>query len=557
MGRKSASCRARQIRASTDITSRRLVSMIIEFFGPAAAGKTTVAHALCKRLNERGHNADVVLSCRPGAEVSSVDPGGGMAALHRIVRGLVEITSMAARPIASKNQFDLTLKLVRALPPRSIVWFVRLSQYVLRLCRYWDLSKVSAEIVIFDQAFVQATCALALHNEHATDASLQQALKLVPKADLIIRVNAPPEMLEARLRERLRLESPAERIFEANIEKNLAAIPIVDRIDRLLRMHGESSISLSSVDQHSLCETLDKAEETILGWRDRNAGRDPIRSIPLRADTLIETCCALESGKSNAPTKPATRRLAKIKQSAEVLRKHGLLKCLELSILSLSEPVKSAHLRAAVAADARRTLIKIKGEGGGRGLFIDCGSNIGQGYKFFSKYYTPNFYDYILVEPNTNCVPHLQALRRDGGGRIEIVEKAASARDGHTKLFGPPAAQRDLTYEGCSIVIDHNNALYEAEEITVGLVETFSLSDLIMTKCAAYDVVVMKMDVEGAEYEILEDMIEKGMHRKLDAIYVEFHSQYMSGSERTDRRSVEKKIQNSFSAENIIFRRWI
>jgi FkbM family methyltransferase len=118
-------------------------------------------------------------------------------------------------------------------------------------------------------------------------------------------------------------------------------------------------------------------------------------------------------------------------------------------------------------------------------------------------------------------VPHLHALRRNGGGSIEIIEKAASARDGHTRLFGPPAAQRDPTYEGCSIVIDHNNALYEAEEITVGLVETFSLSNLIMAKRAAYDVVAMKMDVEDAEYEILEDMIEKGVHRKLDAVYVE------------------------------------
>ena len=36
--------------------------MIIEFFGTAAAGKTTFAHALCKRLNERGHHANVVLS---------------------------------------------------------------------------------------------------------------------------------------------------------------------------------------------------------------------------------------------------------------------------------------------------------------------------------------------------------------------------------------------------------------------------------------------------------------------------------------------------------------
>src|SRR5256885_877962 len=98
--------------------------MIIEFFGPAAVGKTTFAHALCKRLKERGHNADVVLSYRPGAEVSSLDPGGGMAAFRRIVRGIIEIASMAARPIASKNQFDLTLKLVQVLPPRSIVWLV-------------------------------------------------------------------------------------------------------------------------------------------------------------------------------------------------------------------------------------------------------------------------------------------------------------------------------------------------------------------------------------------------------------------------------------------------
>lgn len=530
--------------------------MIIEFFGPAAAGKTTFAHALCKRLNERGHHADVVLSYRPGAEVSSLDPAGGMAAFRRIGRGITEITSMAARPIVSKNQFDLTLRLVRELPPKSIVWLVRLSQYVLRLCRHWDLSTGSAKIVIFDQAFVQVTCALALYNEHATDASLQQAIGLVPKADLIIHLNAPPEILEARLRERLRLESPAERLFEANVERNLAAIPIVDRVNRLLLMRGESSISLSSLDPTSLCEALDQAEGIVLGLRDRNAGRDPARSIPLRAVTLIEPCCALEGGKSNAPAKPATRR-SKIKQSAEVLWKHGLLKFLELSTLSLIEPIKSARLRAAVAADASRILIKIKGEKSARGLFIDCGSNIGQGYKFFSKYYTPNRYDYILVEPNTNCVPHLHALRRDGGGSIEIIEKAASARDGYTKLFGPPATRRDPTYEGCSIVIDHNNALYEAEEITVGLVETFSLSDLIMAKRAAYDVIVMKMDVEGAEYEILEDMIEKGVHRKLDAIYVEFHSHYMTGSERTNRRSVEKKVQNSFGAENIVFRRWI
>jgi thymidylate kinase len=245
--------------------------MIIEFFGPAGAGKTTFAHALCKRLNERGHDADVVLSYQPGSVMSSL-AGGSVVALRRISRAMIAVTAIAARPFASKSQFDLTLKLIRALPPRSLLSFVRLSQYILRLSHCWNLSTESGQIVIFDQAFIQVICTLALHNERATDASLQRALGLVPKADLVIRLNAPPEMLEARLRGRLRSEAPAERVFEADVDRNLAGIPFVDRVDGLLRTHRGASISFDTLDQPSLCKALDKAEEVILALKDRNGG---------------------------------------------------------------------------------------------------------------------------------------------------------------------------------------------------------------------------------------------------------------------------------------------
>lgn len=271
---------------------------------------------------------------------------------------------------------------------------------------------------------------------------------------------------------------------------------------------------------------------------------------------MVDSHLVVESETILVPVKPAMRHLAKIKQSGKVLWRQGLLKFLELSILSLIEPIRSARLRDAVASDANKASIKIKGKSIRRGLFIDCGSNIGQGYRFFSKHYTPDIYDYILVEPNPNCLPHLQALRSDGGN-IEIMKKAASTRNGHTKLFGPPSAQHEPTYEGCSIMADHNTALYDAEEFAADPVETFSLSELIEAKRSDYDVVALKMDVEGAEYEILEDMIAKGVHRKLDAAYVEFHSHYLTGSERAKKRSAEQRIQDAFSAQNIVFRRWI
>lgn len=81
-----------------------------------------------------------------------------------------------------------------------------------------------------------------------------------------------------------------------------------------------------------------------------------------------------------------SRRVARIEQSVKVLRKQGPLKFLELAISSLIEPIRSARLRDMVAADAKRTSAKIAGKAGRRSLFIDCGSNIGQGYRFFSRH---------------------------------------------------------------------------------------------------------------------------------------------------------------------------
>ena len=222
--------------------------MIVEVFGPAGAGKTTFAHALRERLSANGHTARVVLSYQPGMEVSSLDPGGAIAAIRRIARAIIATLVIVARPIARKNELSLAFGLVGALPPTNIIWFIRLAQYVLRLCQCWSLWSGAEDIIIFDQAFIQAICTLALNSSSASDARLERALSLVPKADLIIRLNAPQEMLKSRLRDRLRREAFAERFFEAQLEKNLAGLRVFDRVHFLLERNGISTISLSSPD---------------------------------------------------------------------------------------------------------------------------------------------------------------------------------------------------------------------------------------------------------------------------------------------------------------------
>lgn len=261
---------------------------------------------------------------------------------------------------------------------------------------------------------------------------------------------------------------------------------------------------------------------------------------------------------STGSTRHASSRLsARLQQSASVLRNEGALRFLELSALSLAEPVRTLRLRIAVSADAKRALLKIKNGKHGRGLFIDCGSNVGQGYGFFSNYYRKEYFDYIMIEPNRNCIPYLQALRDASGANIDIISKAASVRDGFARLFGPPSGQAEPTYEGRSIVPEHNNSLYQTDDLASDVVETFSLSQLIISKSVLYDVVVLKMDVEGAEYELLLDMIKNKAHHQIYAAYIEFHSIYMKEKDRNIKKAMESDLKGDFKRDDIVLREWI
>ncbi|RWM09961.1 MAG: FkbM family methyltransferase [Mesorhizobium sp.] len=248
--------------------------------------------------------------------------------------------------------------------------------------------------------------------------------------------------------------------------------------------------------------------------------------------------------------------MGKIKRSLEVLRTEGPVRLLQLSALSLIEPLRSQGLRPRVASDAKQALSHLNLTKRSRGLFIDCGSNIGQGFRFFSTYYTPDKYDYVLIEPNKNCLAQLNALRAKNLS-MEIIPKAASVKDGYAELFGPPPDRSEATHQSCSIVLDHNGSLYQSHRFAPDLVETFSLSQMIRTKRRLYDVIVLKLDVEGAEYEILDDLIRAGVHRDLYAAYVEFHSLKLRNPARREKRALEARMVKAFDEAGIRFRRWI
>jgi FkbM family methyltransferase len=214
-----------------------------------------------------------------------------------------------------------------------------------------------------------------------------------------------------------------------------------------------------------------------------------------------------------------------------------------------------ANIEQIVETDASIAIAKLGAKG--RGLFIDCGSNLGQGFSYFKRHFRPNYFDYVLIEPNPNCIPHLHSLRGQlAECNIEIIDKAAGVAIGEVKFFGL-SESHDPTTQGGSIVRGHNSRYYDALELEAITVRTFSLADLISEKKRIYDSLILKLDIEGGEYSVLEDLFGSGSHLLLDFSYVEFHSQYMVEPLCSEYQAKEQEIVARFASDGVPFRRWI
>ncbi|SHG42907.1 oligosaccharide flippase family protein [Bradyrhizobium erythrophlei] len=237
--------------------------MIVEFFGPPGAGKTTLARALLCRLRERGYTTKIALVHQPD-KVSLFDPGGLGYALGRIGQAIVGVVAMTFHPITHSHAFSAVARLVYMLPPRNPVWFIRVSQYILRLSEIWRQSSDVDPIIVFDQAFIQAVCSLSVFSRTVDEAVFLRALKLIPKSDVAVYVRVDPDVQEARLRNRKRSEPVIARFFEAGESTNLQFAPIIESVNALLQKHGRPVVVVQLDEPSSIDHVVDKIEREIL-----------------------------------------------------------------------------------------------------------------------------------------------------------------------------------------------------------------------------------------------------------------------------------------------------
>jgi hypothetical protein len=81
------------------------------------------------------------------------------------------------------------------------------------------------------------------------------------------------------------------------------------------------------------------------------------------------------------------------------------------------------------------------------------------------------------------------------------------------------------------------------------------LSDVILPK--KYSFLILKLDIEGSEYDVLESLIHNNQIKVFTIIFVEFHSKYMKPDLAKKYKKREKLILKSIRKSGVKVVKWI
>lgn len=199
--------------------------------------------------------------------------------------------------------------------------------------------------------------------------------------------------------------------------------------------------------------------------------------------------------------------------------------------------LKQVHKHSIVGS--RVSPLSIPLQTGERGLFIDCGGYDGcSAIKFMLQ--NPQF-DSITFEPNPALWPHYADVP------TTLIKKAAYTHSGSvTFTIDETDADGSSLVESKKIDWHGKVANEECPKIEVSCVD---ISQLVRKAATQYQKIVLKLDIEGAEYDVLEKLLKEDLIKHLTSIYAEFHWQKCGFSESRHNELISALQQQTQVAE--------
>ncbi|MBM2817614.1 MAG: hypothetical protein HW401_204 [Parcubacteria group bacterium] len=174
-------------------------------------------------------------------------------------------------------------------------------------------------------------------------------------------------------------------------------------------------------------------------------------------------------------------------------------------------------------------------------VFIDLGAYDGDTIEKALELYS-DFDFFYAFEP---YLPNLEKLRQKfkDNKKIIIFDKAASTYNGkanfflHKNIKNKDGADEGSTLEKSKNNIDTNNFIE---------VQSIDFSGFILENFKSSDEIVLKIDIEGTEYELLEKMIRDGSIKYIRSLYCEWHKHKINITKERHNSIIQKLNQLGF-----------
>jgi FkbM family methyltransferase len=171
-------------------------------------------------------------------------------------------------------------------------------------------------------------------------------------------------------------------------------------------------------------------------------------------------------------------------------------------------------------------------------IFLDCGSHLGESVIKFRSIKSDSYdYEIHMFEPNTFLFNQIK--NNDAFNECIKNNSCVSNKNGKFKLWG-------CVKNNVSVGSTLERSKADFDEISDDdFIEcnTFDLTEYIKNKFDKDDYIVLKLDVEGSEYDILEKMLDTNIIDYINELYCEFHHQWLDSSFTTRYSELEKRIK--------------
>lgn len=165
-------------------------------------------------------------------------------------------------------------------------------------------------------------------------------------------------------------------------------------------------------------------------------------------------------------------------------------------------------------------------------IYIDCGANLGQGYERLKSLgrISPDSKIYMF-EPLKNAYEHLKntyplAIVYNNAAWIENTDITLEIETAH--IDGVNDAGHASNIIGDKYEFEKSSNIGWKKEI----VKTIDLTEFIINNFTKQDNIFIKFNIEGAEYEILDKLINTKIYEYIKTMKIDFHDHLRSDKEK-------------------------